>query len=306
MKISLVSLKSGKFLVGKGPKTFLAAPDPVKPSWYAPDFFLKTALPWHTHETWEEVDHLPYYPQSTKTLPMEPLNEMYDDMQLEKGVIYTFQKLSQFCPESAAYHLTSQKSGHFIYGTEGILGASPELLCEVEGGQVKTMALAGTAETTEELLNEKEQEEHAIVVKGIVAALSPYGKVAVAPQEISPYGALYHLKTPIHLHAEVPIELLIKQLHPTPALGAWPREAGKVWLEKWEAIRPRRRFGAPFGYTFPERGESRFFVAIRCVQWDEAGAALWAGAGVTRKSCFAKEKQEVIQKLKTIATLMGI
>jgi menaquinone-specific isochorismate synthase len=144
------------------------------------------------------------------------------------------------------------------------------------------------------------------VVEGIKKALSPFGKVKIGAQEIVPYGSLYHLKTLIELKAEVPFDLLVKELHPTPALGAWPRDAGNEWLQKWGQIRPRGRFGAPFGYVYPQKDEARVFVAIRCVQWKGEEAALWAGAGVTSKSCFAKEKQEVLQKLKMISALMGI
>lgn len=306
MDISVVSLKDGSLLVGEGQKTFLSAPHPTLPSWYAPDFFLEHPMPWHTHENYfikEGFSFPKQYARMTEPLDFKP---MFDDMRLKKAVAYTFCPLENFSWESALQHLSERGRRYFLYATDGIMGASPEILFDLEKGRLITWALAATAKNPEELEGAKEVEEHAIVVEGIKAALSGYGNVVVKPKEIATFGTLHHLKQEIELQASLTFEEAVKALHPTPALGAWPRDEGTLWLKKWGCIVPRGRFGAPFGYSFPERDESRAFVAIRCVQWEGEEAALWAGAGITEKSSFAKESAEVLQKLSNTAFLMGI
>lgn len=306
MDLSLVSLKGGSFLVGRGEKTYSAQPHPSLPSWYTPDFFLTEPLPWHTHETYEVVDALDLKRVSSTREEPYCFQEMFNDITLTKAVAYTHQPIHNFSWESALSFLMERGRNYFIYATDGILGGTPELLFDITSDGIETVALAATALNPEALQNQKEQEEHEIVVKGIQEALLPFGNLTIYPIEDCSFGKLLHLKQKLKLNAQPEFDQLIKALHPTPALGAWPKKPGKAWLEKWEVLRPRRRFGAPFGYSFPERNESRVFVAIRCVQWNTSQAALWAGAGITDKSLFAEEKVEVLQKLSNTAFLMGI
>ena len=306
MDISIASLKGGSLLVGWGKKTYRTGPDPKQPSWYSPDFFLENETPWHTHEHAQVLPGLNFSRSAIKAGKPLPFDAMYRDMTLKKGVVYTSLPLIDFDWQSALAYLLDRGRKYMIYGTEGILGATPELLFDIAEGRVETMALASTAEKPEDLQREKEQEEHQIVVRGIEEALAPYGKVVKEPVEIVPFGTLFHLRTRLTLLASPPFEALVKALHPTPALGAWPKNEGMAWLKKWNEKVPRAKYGAPFGYVYPAKNEARAFVAIRCVQWDKNGAALWAGCGVTPQSLFEKEWEEVLNKFQNTAHLFGI
>ena len=70
---------------------------------------------------------------------------------------------------------------------------------------------------------------------------------------------------------------LVRRLHPTPALGAFPFNEGKKWLEAFEMHTPRQFYGAPVGFHHPGLGLSPCFVAIRNVQWNSSGMRIGAG-----------------------------
>lgn len=306
MEISIVSLKGGSYLVGWGKKTYYANAHPKKPSWYAPDFFLENKTPWHTHEHTQVLPSLSYSRRPMTAGKPASFKDMYNDMKLIKGVVYTSLPLYNFDWQSALTFLLERGKNYYVYGTEGILGATPELLFDLSEGKVETMALASTSEIPETLLEPKEQEEHSIVVKGIYESLSNFGSVSKQLTELASFGSLYHLRTKITLNASPSFDVLVAALHPTPALGTWPKKEGTEWLKKWNEKVPRHRYGAPFGYSFPEMGETRVFVAIRCVQWDDQGAALWAGVGVTHQSVYENEWLEVLSKFQNIANLFGL
>ena len=301
MDISVVSLKDGRLLVGRGAKRYLDKPDLEMPSWYTPDFFLRDELPWHVHESYEVVEKFDFPQREMYLGEMESFRERYETMKLEKGVVYTRCQVLGFDPFSA---LSRLNSGH-IYATDKIIGATPEILFDLNSTGLTTMALASTAEKVSDLEGEKEQEEHEIVVRSIFEALSPFGLLEKGERSALPYGNLFHLQTPIQLTGQISFEEAVQALHPTAAVGAWPKTAGKKWLLEQEQHLPRKRYGAPFGYIFPERNEARAFVAIRCVQWDDQGAYLWAGAGITSKSSYEKERAEIQKKLEATASMMG-
>ncbi|HLK16723.1 MAG TPA: chorismate-binding protein, partial [Fimbriimonadaceae bacterium] len=132
-------------------------------------------------------------------------------------------RLSQGFPMSA-YGFWNQ--------AEGMIGATPELLFEQARGGLTTMALAGTRPVDTDrgcLLDDpKELLEHELVIDGIAARLSPIGTVSTGQTREVRLPTLVHLHTPIQLEPFVPISFqeAVAALHPTPAIGAWPLEAG--------------------------------------------------------------------------------
>ncbi|MCX7979303.1 MAG: chorismate-binding protein, partial [Bdellovibrionaceae bacterium] len=110
---------------------------------------------------------------------------------------------------------------------EGILGASPELLCEVQGLSVSTMALAGTLPkggegSAESLLRDpKERHEHQLVVSDIVSRLEALGHIRVMDTRVLDLPTLWHLVTDIQvrLFERPEFRKLVQILHPTAALG---------------------------------------------------------------------------------------
>ena len=216
----------------------------------------------------------------------------------------------------------------FWNNTEGILGASPETLFEQrQSGRLDSMALAGTRKKDlislmGSLLDDpKEKAEHQIVVEGIRESLvllakelgtSPEGILTgILREQILP--SLVHLMTPICWesplflleYSKTIFETLVRSLHPTPALGAYPRETGLKWLEGQANNALRGRFGAPFGIV-TETGENHCIVGIRNIQWNSHQVTLCAGCGIVGASQLEREWKELQAKIQSVKQLFGI
>lgn len=211
-----------------------------------------------------------------------------------------------------------------VYGfwnsQEGMLGVTPELLFHQRSErEFSTVALAGTrphrfsvAERLPLLEDPKELEEHRFVVEGIASVLEGWGRVNLGETSELRLQKFSHLRTPIEIALSAPksFDEIVRALHPTPALGAWPREAGMGWLEGLQRFGDRRRFGAPFG-AINEQGEGVCWVAIRGLQWlSQADGTdrllLGAGCGVTAKSELEREWNELGIKLESIQAALGL
>ena len=101
-------------------------------------------------------------------------------------------------------------------------------------------------------------------------------------------------------------EEIVQALHPTPALGAHPREVGRYWLLDYQQHFDRLRFGAPVGYTDPSTRISRCFVAIRNVQWQPNRMLIGAGCGIVANSDPETEWNEILLKLKAVKALLNL
>lgn len=197
---------------------------------------------------------------------------------------------------------------------EFILGATPELLFELHDCQsLSTMAVAGTRQTqatgtTALAESPKDRDEHQSVVEDLLAQLSEWGQPRATATEVRTFGQLVHLVAEIRLDARVPLdfEAVVRRLHPTPALGVYPRgAAGSEWLAALDPARERNRFGAPFGLRWPS-GSGRCVVAIRCLQYAAGRLEIWAGCGVVPMSRYDDEWQEVLHKMQAVRSLWAI
>ena len=210
--------------------------------------------------------------------------------------------------------------GLFLPGGRGgrrpefIVGATPELLVEVEdGGRVRTMAVAGTRRDGADAAaglegSAKDRAEHEAVVEDLLAQLGRWGTAVPRPAAVRRFGTLHHLVTDIDLAPEAPpdFEALVRTLHPTPALGVSPRGgAGAAWLRGIDEAGERRRFGAPFGVRWPS-GAGRAIVAIRNVQYHDGHLEIWAGCGVVPASRYGEEWQEAQDKIAAVRTLWNL
>jgi menaquinone-specific isochorismate synthase len=198
-------------------------------------------------------------------------------------------------------------------GPEFMIGATPELLFDLPGCRaLATAAVAGTcpaAETAEGLEgNPKERDEHQAVVEDLLALLSEWGEATASKTEVRRFGQLAHLVADIRLDARAPLdfETVARRLHPTPALGVYPRGAlGAAWLESIDPRGERKRFGAPFGLRLPS-GAGRCLVAIRNVQYAAGRLEIWAGCGVVPMSRYGDEWTEVLQKIEAVRALWSV
>jgi menaquinone-specific isochorismate synthase len=318
-------------------------------SFYAPDFFLSHEKPWLNFETTFEVSTLELLQHLTElnlNSSVEPLQwpappkdrfeRAFDYLQeeirkgvLEKGVPFTFERapasmtparLLASLKAMLTYALERPVMPYGFWDAhEGILGCTPELLFRRDGKIIRTMAMAGTRRHDEQgrlpLLDDpKERREHQLVINSITTELQPFGEVIVEMTEIAVLPQLSHLKTLIELHpekGEVSFDDLIRALHPTPALGAFPREAGWKWLQLLESQNdlPRGRYGAPFGAAWKDaqgQDQGLAVVGIRNVQWQNERILLCAGCGVIAESEFEREWQEVNGKIRAVKGILAL
>jgi isochorismate synthase len=207
----------------------------------------------------------------------------------------------------------------FAVAREGraFVGATPERLVRLQGGEVRTAALAGTiarGATPEEdkqlgqelLRSAKNQGEHAVVVDIIHAALL---KVCVelykeVPPRLLKLRNLQHLYTPItgRLRERSTILKLVEVLHPTPALGGYPKDETLRFIRANEGL-DRGWYGAPLGWL-DSRGEGEFVVAIRSALLDGATATLFAGCGIVAESEPESEYNESCVKLRAMLSAL--
>lgn len=342
---TLISLKDGTILFGFGSYSTFSSPNhtnPQKPAFYIPDFFLTNQNPWIQHSNWfalsiDEFEKcLLNTPTSESiewtighhdlfTKAFTNLQKALDAGQLKKAVPYTFTYTqNQMTPErlhhslKTALHYILHYPG-YLYGhwngSEGFLGVTPEILFSHDQQQpntLQTMALAGTEKNKESNVsfenNPKEQAEHRLVIQGIAETFQELGVVKIGPTSVLELPTLKHLMTPMAIHLNQPFnyESAVRSMHPTPALGAFPRQEGCKWLEEYQTHLDRKNFGAPFGVNFPLKDLSFCLVAIRQVQWSNQGMRIGAGCGVVKTSVLDKEWDEIQLKIKAIRTFLSL
>jgi isochorismate synthase EntC len=201
----------------------------------------------------------------------------------------------------------------YAYQHHALIGVTPEMLFAKDGRGYQTIALAGTrpVDRAAELLRDpKEMREHRMVVEDIVRRVAPFGNVEVEPIRIVELPSIAHLATPIRFEESGADRMsfadIVRRLHPTAALGAWPRtEAGERWLRDADRGVKRRTFGAPLGL---ERDERRgiALVAIRNLQWHGDILRVGSGAGVIAESRLEREFEELREKREQVKNLFGV
>ena len=200
-------------------------------------------------------------------------------------------------------------------GDAVFLGASPEQLVRVQGAEVQTAALAGTAprgasQADDRALGEalrdslKDADEHAIVVRHLQSALEECcDDVEVARQpRLLRTRNVQHLCTDLRARqrggAPVSLLRLAERLHPTPAVGGAPVDAALRWLADHEHAE-RGWFAGPVGFLRSD-GDGEFVVALRSALVRANRATAWAGAGIVARSEPRAEFTETELKLRTV------
>ena len=191
-----------------------------------------------------------------------------------------------------------------------MIGATPERLIKVDAGRLETEALAGSIERGQNarqdahyskqlLSSEKERSEHGLVLKYIfdtLAEMDIRAEFAEIP-EVMQLSNIQHLRVPIRgeLPDSVHILDLVEKLHPTPALGGYPKTTAMELIEQLE----KRERGPYAGLTgwFDSEGNGEMVVNIRCAKIDACDVTLYAGAGIVKDSIPEKELKETELKL---------
>jgi menaquinone-specific isochorismate synthase len=205
-----------------------------------------------------------------------------------------------------------------LYGaeleTESVLGATPEWLFRIEaGGRVlHTMALAGTRWPGQErnhVQEKKDAREHELVVNDIQERLSVFGEVTAGKREWFKAGSVEHLRTPIELkaHSVLYAAELLKILHPTPAVGVFPRTPeGQQWLYNLPGHETRADYAAPWVVRNRRDGRVWALVALRQMRLRADHIFIPAGCGVIADSVDEVEWNEIQQKIQSVKSGWGL
>lgn len=208
---------------------------------------------------------------------------------------------------------------YLITGADGtaFVGASPELLIRRSGNRAFSQPMAGSVargatDAEDERLarqledSAKDAVEHRVVSEFVVDALRPFARsVAARPPEVVRFTNIQHLATSVTADlSEPPSDALqlAAALHPTPAVGGWPRDAADALIDELEGLE-RGWYAGAVGWI-DGRGDGEFAVALRCGLLWEDGARLYAGVGVMPDSDPARELEETELKFKALLTAL--
>ncbi len=337
---AIVSLAPQRVLLGWGERECVSAIPKGKRAFLFTDFFLREPSPFYLFEHCLEISHehlLQMLSEAKRgllsafswSLPQrKAFSECWQFCQkgfasneINKMVPYLAASsrksidAKQRCRSIHSALLFLMQHDGYIYGLwsdrEGILGVSPEKLFALkQEGSVETMAVASTLSGEVGLgdfaADPKLMKEHQWVIDGIRETLAPFADVCVGDSFVRPFGTLSHLVTTIVgiLKKQPSLIDLIGCMHPTPALGAYPKKAGERWLEEYDKKQRRGYFGAPVGWATAK--EAEVFVAIRNVMWDRRGTKIFAGCGIVKESEEESEWRELQQKIASIRNLLAL
>jgi menaquinone-specific isochorismate synthase len=208
----------------------------------------------------------------------------------------------------------------FAFESNGdcFIGATPERLVKKEADQVYSTCLAGSTARGKNdledkllgnsLLNDgKNLIEHQYVVDMIKSAMEDTCSEVVIPERprLLKLKHIQHLYTPVKGKAnrESSLLSLVERLHPTPALGGFPKEKAVEKIREVEDL-DRGFYAGPLGW-FDHQGNGEFAVAIRSglIQGNEA--SLFAGCGVVGDSLSDLEFEETKIKFKPMLSALG-
>ena len=178
-----------------------------------------------------------------------------------------------------------------------VLGKFNKTTCEFE-----TMSLAGTLPVSEEW-SEKEIEEQKPVTSYIRNVLENYAEnIQISDTYDHISGNIKHLRTDFKvLIKPEDLDLIITELHPTPAVCGIPKEVCKRNIQKFEKF-PRELYA---GFIRIETEESiMYFVNLRCARLYQDSVHLFVGGGITAQSNPEKEWKET--ELKSEAILKNL
>ena len=204
---------------------------------------------------------------------------------------------------------------YLVTGADGtaFAGASPELLVRRSGTRAYSQPMAGSVargatdfdddRLARELEDsEKDKAEHRLVSDFVVEALKPFARsVEARAPEVVRFTNIQHLATAVTAELGDPATDaldLAAALHPTPAVGGWPREAADTLIDELEGL-DRGWYAGAVGWI-DGGGDGEFAVALRCGLLWEDGARLYAGVGVMPDSDPARELDETELKFKAL------
>lgn len=194
------------------------------------------------------------------------------------------------------HNLAARYANCWTFAVDGLVGATPELLLERRGYEVRSRVLAGTAwphpgrtddEIAAELLDSaKNRSEHAYAAESLAEKLRPFCSELSVPTSPS----VLRLRNVLHLATDVEGKLadtpdgsgllhLAEAVHPTAAVGGTPTEDAVPLISELEGM-DRGRYAGPVGWI-DGAGNGELGIALRCGQIEQQSTA-GAGSGGAR------------------------
>ena len=330
----LLQLSQNQFVLGTAPFSFHKKP--LK-GFYFPGFFFQNPLPWIKPKrvffldrkdliSWllsQEAIKNPPDPNPFSLPSFTEFNSVFSQLkqqikrgELQKGVPVFFEQI-KVPARQVSFFLNNfyknkgfLKRESFLYGfwgqSSGFLGFTPEILFSNTSKRLQIMALAGTASHPGPPLmsDPKEVKEHDFVVKSLRESLK---EIFIEEKYLireKTFGSLKHLCSLMEgrLRGNFDFEGLCRRLHPSPALGGYPKKKALTWLQQEPHQKQRKVFASPFGF-FDGKNEGFCILAIRCIQWNTLGAFIGSGAGIIEESILQKEWRELFLKREAVKKL---
>ncbi|MEZ2388278.1 isochorismate synthase MenF [bacterium RCC_150] len=216
----------------------------------------------------------------------------------------------------------------WTYGVDGLVGATPEMLIQVEGRTAQARVLAGTLdrrdaegmdgapmEYAERVLagSEKQRHEHEIAIQSLTTQLAPFSEAMNAHSE--PF--ILELPNVWHLASDVKAELadieghvptclaLINALHPTAAVCGTPTLVAGALIRKLEHM-DRGPYAGPVGWL-DAAGNGEWGIALRgAIIENSTTVRLYAGCGIVEGSVPEAELAETWAKFRPMLESLGI
>ena len=216
----------------------------------------------------------------------------------------------------------------WTYGVDGLVGATPEMLIQVEGRTAQARVLAGTLDRrdavgeaglpldyAERVLagSEKQRHEHEIAIQSLTTQLAPFSEAMNAHDE--PF--ILELPNVWHLASDVKAELaeveghvptclaLINALHPTAAVCGPPTQVAGALIRKLEHL-DRGPYAGPVGWL-DAAGNGEWGIALRgAVIESSTTVRLYAGCGIVEGSQPEAELAETWAKFRPMLESLGI
>jgi menaquinone-specific isochorismate synthase len=247
----------------------------------------------------------------------------FADLQLEK-IVLARQSILKFTteiqPQSLLRSLKPNNfhSYHFCFQinpTTAFIGTSPERLYSRQDRLLKTEAIAGTRQRGDSIVIDRELSdrlrnspkdihEHQLVVNNLQEILTELCDSVIVDQKLTilKLNKVQHLYTQCQgmLKPHLTDADLLPKLHPTPAVGGFPRTPALKLIRELEPFE-RGWYAAPVGWVGYD--EAEFVVAIRSGLVDRDRLILFAGAGIVKGSQSEEEWAEIENKIRHFTEL---
>ena len=213
----------------------------------------------------------------------------------------------------------------WVYGVDGLVGATPEMLIQVEGRTAQARVLAGTLDRRDAVGqgdgyparvlagSAKQRHEHEIAIQSLTVALEPFSEAMNSHEEpfILELPNVFHLASDVKaeladVEGHVPTSLaLVNALHTTAAVCGTPTLVAGALIRELEEL-DRGPYAGPVGWL-DGAGNGEWGIALRGgVIETPTTMRLYAGCGIVEASQPQAELAETWAKFRPMLEALGI